>query len=137
MWFKTFLKSSLIFVFISLPSSKFLNDNSFCFTISTSILWTLDKHLIAVPININSRFQVKKNVKYERFIIQFGCNNIDKSKKATNTTSFSMLAFDEVFDAELDARVGVLLVLLTIIGLFSLNKNVTSRYLCLVKITHK
>lgn len=97
----------------------------------------MDKHLIEVPINMNSRFQAKTNIKYEQFILQFGCNNIDKSKKATNTTSFLMLIFDEVFDAELDPRVGVLLILVTIIGLFSLNKNVTSRYLCLIKIAHK
>jgi len=93
----------------------------------------MDKHLIAVPININSRFQTKTNIKYEQCIIQFGCSNIDKSKKATNTTSFLLLAFDEVFDARMDN----LLVLLTIMGLFSLNTNVTSRYLCLIKITHK
>jgi len=92
----------------------------------------MDKHLIEVPININSRFQAKMNIKYKQFFIQFGCNNIDKSKKATNTVSLLKLVFDEV----LDPRVGGFLVLLTIAGLFALNTNVTSRYLCLVKITH-
>jgi len=92
----------------------------------------MDKHLIEVPININQRFQAKTNIKNEQFLIQFGCNNIDKSKKATNTTSLFML----VFDAVLDPRVGVLFVFLTITWLFLLNKNVTSRYLCLIKVTH-